>query len=44
MEAEPREFLAAGRYTVRAETRERQLSRTFDVRAGEARTLEVPLN
>lgn len=44
MEAEPREFLAAGRYTVRAETRERKVARVFDVRAGEARTLEVPLD
>lgn len=43
MEAEPREFLAAGRYTIRAETRERRLEQTVDLSPGEARTVEVAL-
>lgn len=43
MEAEPREFLAAGRYTVRAETRDRRTNQTVDVKGGEARTVEVVL-
>lgn len=40
-EAEPHEFLAAGRYTVRAETRERRKEQTVDLAAGEQRTLDV---
>ncbi len=39
--AEPREFLAAGRYTIRAETRERRAEKVVELRAGEKRTIEV---
>lgn len=41
METEPAAFLATGRYRVRAKTRERQIEKTVDVRAGEARLLEL---
>ena len=43
MEVEPQEYLAAGRYTVRAETRERQLEQTVELKAGEMRTVAVAL-
>lgn len=43
MEPEPQAYLAAGRYTVRAETRERKLEQTVDLDPGEARTLAVAL-
>ncbi len=42
-DAEPREFLAAGRYVIRAETRERRVEKAVDVSAGEARTLEMTI-
>jgi hypothetical protein len=37
---EPRVLLAAGRYKVRIETRERRFERAFEIKAGESRTLE----
>lgn len=40
-EPEPREFLAAGRYSVRAETRERRKEQSVELTAGEQRTLDV---
>lgn len=43
MDPEPRAYLAAGRYTVRAETRERQLEQAVELEPGEARTVEVAL-
>ena len=43
MEPEPSEFLAAGAYTVRAETRERRLEKTVELHSGEARNLDVTL-
>jgi Ca-activated chloride channel family protein len=39
--AEPALTLAPGRYRMRVETRERALTGTFDVRAGENRTIEI---
>ncbi|MCL4766810.1 MAG: hypothetical protein KJZ80_11290 [Hyphomicrobiaceae bacterium] len=39
--AEPREFLAAGRYTIRAESRERRAEKDVELRSGETRTIEV---
>jgi hypothetical protein len=38
---EPQAVLQAGRYMVRAETRERRYDRVFELRAGELRVLEV---
>jgi len=43
MEPEPREFLAAGRYTIKAETREQRLEQTIELSPGEARTLAMAL-
>lgn len=43
MEPEPREFLAAGRYTIKAETREQRLEQTVELSPGEARTLAMAL-
>jgi len=40
-EAEPREFLAAGRYTVRAETRELRKEQVVELGTGETRTLAM---
>lgn len=40
-QAEPSALLAAGRYKVRVQVRDRQLERQFDVRAGAGRTLDV---
>lgn len=40
-DVEPREFLAAGRYTIRAETRERRKEQTVDLATGESRVLTV---
>ena len=40
-QSEPSATLQAGRYTVRAETRERRYDRAIDLRAGEQRTLEL---
>jgi len=39
--AHPTALLAPGRYTVEAETRERQLRAAFELKAGESRTLEI---
>lgn len=39
--AEPRGLLAPGRYSVRMESRDRRHEKTFDLAAGEARTIEV---
>jgi Ca-activated chloride channel family protein len=38
---EPQATLQAGRYVVRGETREKRYTRTLDLRAGEARVLEL---
>lgn len=38
---EPRGLLSPGRYTVRAESRDRRFERSFDLATGEARTIEV---
>jgi len=43
MEPEPRDFLAAGVYTVRAETRERRLEQTVELHPGEVRQLDMAL-
>lgn len=43
MESEPQAYLAAGRYTVRVETRERQLEQTVELEPGAARTVAVAL-
>lgn len=43
MEPEPREFLAKGHYTVRAETRERQLEAAVNLAPGDKRVLELNL-
>lgn len=40
-QTEARPLLLAGRYTVRAEARERRLERALDVRAGEARVMDL---
>jgi Ca-activated chloride channel family protein len=39
--AEPAAVLRAGRYTVRAETRDKRYDRTIELRAGESRLLEL---
>lgn len=39
--SEPRGLLAPGRYSVRMESRDRRQEKTFDLAAGEARTIEV---
>src|SRR5215813_7174412 len=39
---EPSLVLQAGRYVVRAETREKRVERTIELRAGESRSLEMP--
>jgi Ca-activated chloride channel family protein len=41
MEAEPRGILEAGRYTIRAELRERRIDKVVELRAGENRVLEI---
>ena len=40
-QAEPREFLAAGRYMIRTEWRDQRKEQTVDLSAGETRTLAV---
>ena len=42
-ESEPRGILAAGRYKVRAETRDKRLEKMVDIKAGEAKTLEFTI-
>ena len=37
----PTAILQAGRYTVAAETRDKRFQQTFEIRAGEQRTIEV---
>jgi hypothetical protein len=41
VQAEPRAFLAAGRYKLRIETRERRYDTTFEVKAGEHLNLDL---
>jgi Ca-activated chloride channel homolog len=41
VQAEPRAFLAAGRYKLRIETRDRRYDTTFEVKAGENLNLEL---
>jgi Ca-activated chloride channel homolog len=41
VQAEPRAFLAAGRYKLRIETRERRYDTTFEVKAGENLNLDL---
>jgi hypothetical protein len=40
-QSEPTVILQAGRYVVRAETREKRYDRAVDLRGGETRLLEV---
>lgn len=42
VETDPRALLAPGRYTVRLEARSRQGTRNFELKPGEALTLDVP--
>ena len=41
-QSEPTVILQAGRYVVRAETRDKRYDRAVDLRGGETRLLEVP--
>jgi Ca-activated chloride channel homolog len=44
VQSEPRAFLAAGRYKITAESRDRRGSIDVEIKGGEARTIEVPID